>query len=260
MKKEKIMALVLAAATVAAMSSCGKKGGGEAVSDMKKGEIAYPIETSETVRWWMTLPSPLATAVSNFAETDFAGYLKEATGIDVEFIHPAQGSTDAISLLLASENLPDIISTGWAQRSPESCIEQGLILDITEYVNDYAPNYKRFVSENDDVRKAVMTDSGAYYAFPFVRNDPTLLSTRGLFMRADWLEELGLEAPETIEDWDKTLAAFKTKCETPLAIAYGDLVAFTSGFNARKDMYHDSNGKVKFGPIEENYKGYIAKL
>lgn len=258
MNGKKLTALLVATAAAVSLAACGEKD--TVVSDMEKGEISYPIETTEKVSWWMSLPSPLATTVSNFGETDFAKYLKEATGIEVEYIHPAQGSDDAISLLLASDELPDIITTYWPDRSPDSSIEDGLILDITSYIDDYAPNFKKFTDENDEVRRAVLTDDGVYYGFPFVRNDPTLLATKGLFMRADWLEELGLEVPETIDDWDKVLAAFKTKCDTPIAISYNDISVFAGGFNAIKGMYHDADGKIKYGTIEDNYKNYIAKM
>ena len=57
----------------------------------------------------------------------------------------------------------------------------------------------------------IKTDDGHYYVFPFVRGDEALCHTIGPMLREDWLEELGLEVPTTIDEWHTVLTAFKEK-------------------------------------------------
>ena len=46
--------------------------------------------------------------------------------------------------------------------------------------------------------------------FPCI-NDSKFKIFGGLVLRADWLKELNLPVPETIEQWETTLRAFKEK-------------------------------------------------
>lgn len=258
MKRKRILCICLASFMLF-VCGCNKKQATHSVSNLKKGEISYPIDTTEKLTYWRILPSNISADVSNLGETEFAKNLKEATGIEVEYIHPAQGQENAINLLLASDDLPDIIQTDWIMQSPTSCIEQQLILKLNDYVKDYAPNFANFLKENQDLAKQVVDDEGNYYSFPFIRNDKTLYSSRGIIVRSDLFDELGLQIPETIEEWDRALEAVKKKCKTPFATNTAGYIAFMGGFDAFNSLYLKDN-KVHFGAIEENYKKYIAKL
>lgn len=259
---KKVLCFALAIATLFTMTACsgGKKNTGlEFASDMPTGEVSYPIETDETLTFWCDLPSMIATDVSNYGETDFAQYLEKETGIKIEWKHPAAGTgAEALQLMVASGNMTDMIQSAWLSLGPQSYIDGQQIYPLDEIINrGYAPHFKAFLDANPDVQKMVKTDSGTFYAFPFVRNDNELLSSTGLMLRSDWLEEDGLSVPETIEDWDAVFAAFKKRCETPYASNYFD--CFASGFDAYNGEYI-KDGKVVYGPMEENFKAYLTKL
>ncbi|MNF94974.1 hypothetical protein D3C84_777060 [compost metagenome] len=72
---------------------------------------------------------------------------------------------------------------------------------------------KKLLDANPEIRKQISTDSGEIYSFPFIRNDPYLLTYYGLALRKDWLDKLKLEVPTTIEEWHTVLKAFKEKSE-----------------------------------------------
>jgi putative aldouronate transport system substrate-binding protein len=61
--------------------------------------------------------------------------------------------------------------------------------------------------------RMIRTDNGSYYCFPMLRDDPRLLNATGLIIRKDWLDELGLAVPTTIDEWYTVLRAFKEKRE-----------------------------------------------
>ena len=71
------------------------------------------------------------------------------------------------------------------------------------------------------------------------------MATSGFMARKDWMDELGLEAPETIEEWEMFLEALKTKCDYPLAVPMGTLSFFCGGFGIDETYYVDDNGQVK---------------
>lgn len=256
--KKRFLCIFLVVILALSMVSCNKKENVKTQSNLEKGVVSYPIETEETLTYWCELPAQISTEVTNLGDTPFAKNLNEATGIDIKYMHPAQGQgNEVLRLMIASGELPDIIQANWLAQGPSNCIEQNIILNLNDYIKDYAPNLSEFLKENSDVKKMIKTDEGDYYVFPFIRNDDVLLVSTGLMLRSDWLKEAGLDVPETIEEWDTVLAAFKEKCDTPFAMNnYG---LFASGFGTFNGSYVD-NGEMIFGPIEDGFKDLVVKL
>lgn len=254
---KKIVTAALALSLVVGATSCGKKEISSTTSDLEKGNVSYPLNVDEKLTVWVNLPTQVSSVVSNYGETTFAKHLKEATGVEVEYIHPTQGQDNALSLLIASGDMPDIVIGYWPLENPSKCIDQNVIYNLNDYIDDYSPNFKKYMSENPDIAKAATTDDGNYYMYPFIRGEVSLGAVSGFMLRADWLDELGLDVPKTIDDWDKVLAGFKEKCEVPFATNRYEMLA--GGFGAFADEYVE-DGKVKYGPIQENYKNMLEKL
>ena len=260
MLKKLAAAGLCAAMSVTALSGCGKKTANISSDNIEKGEIAYPIKTDVTLKYWVRLPAALGTSVKNFGETDFAKEYMKRTGINVEYTHPAQGQeTEVLNLLIASGDLPDIIETDWLSREPDSMISKNVILAMNDYMDDYFPNLKKYLSQNRDIDKQIKTDSGNYYACPFIRNDEKLLSTSGLMLRADWLKEFNLEVPETIDEWETVLEKFKTKCKTPISSDMFGLYGFCAAYNTSNSFYV-RDGKIVYGPAEDSFKNFLKKM
>lgn len=262
MKKIRGILFVIGTAmlTAAMLAGCGGGDTKQTVSDMPKGEVSYPIETNETLDYWVRLTPALGTSVKNYGETEFAKEYQKRTGINIAYKHPAQGQEgEVLNLLIASGDLPDIIETDWLARNPDDSISKNIILRLNDYIEDYSPNLKRYLAENDDINKAILTDTGNYYVYPFVRNDDKLLSTAGFMLRSDWLGELGLEVPETISEWTNVLTKFKNKSEFPLCMYPHNLRFFAGAYGVTAGFYVD-NGQVKFGEIESAYKDYVAQM
>jgi putative aldouronate transport system substrate-binding protein len=83
----------------------------------------------------------------------------------------------------------------------------------------------------------------------------------GLGIRKDWLDDLNLEMPSTIDDWTKVLTAFKDEkgAEAPLMIpTNGKFLSseFCSAWGIGTDFYQ-VNGEVRFGPVMDEYKEYL---
>lgn len=261
-KMKRNLCLILAISLLTAvMAGCGGKKAnvGTFQSDMPTGAVSYPIETDETLTYWCELPSSIATDVVNFGETDFAKDLQEKTGIKIEYVHPAAGTAaESLQLMMASGKTTDMIQYGWLGLGPQSYIDNMQIYDIGTIMEaGYTPNLNKFLDENEDVKKMIKTDSGQYYAFPFVRNSDVLLTSTGFMLRSDWLEADGLEVPETIEEWDIVLEAFKKRCTTPIAMSgFG---TFAGGFDTYYGEYV-KDGKIVYGPTEDTFKDYLAKM
>jgi len=231
--------------------------------------IAYPIDTNETLEYWMEFSSNLTSSVTNFGDTPFAKLLEEKTGIKVEYFHPPVGNSqqinEALMILLASGDLPDIIEYSWYggfAGGPAKALSDGYIIELNEVIDNYAPNFKNYLEENPQFVNMIKTDEQKYYVFPFLKGDDRLTVTNGPIIRADWIKELNLETPETIDEWYSVLKAFKDekKVEAPYSSPFGSLTnCFGPGFDIIFDFYQE-NGVVKFGLYDPNLKDFYLTM
>ena len=233
-------------------------------------DSTYPIDTNVKLTYWMELNSNVAANYNNMADTPFGKQLVEETGICVEYIHPATGQVaEAFNLMVSEKLLPDIIESNWLDYSggPEKAINDGIIIPLNDVIDKYCPNLKAYLKENPEIDAMVKTDDGTYYCFPFIRGGDTLLTSMGLVVREDWLKELNLEVPETIEEWEKVLTAFKEEknAESPFTFQYS-LEEFTNNnpweyaYGVTGNFYLDNTGNIVYGAVQEEYKEYLQLM
>ncbi|OMF95390.1 extracellular solute-binding protein [Paenibacillus sp. FSL R7-0273] len=266
-----LMTFLLAGSTLTGCS--GNNGNKEAApstdSSTEAAAVTYPIETDKTLTYWGALPNALTGVRSEHAEVPFYQEWQKQTGIKVDFTAPPTNQIDeSFNVMLASGELPDMLEYNFFgfPGGPEKAIKDGYILELNELIDKYAPNYKKYLQEHPEVEKMVKTDNGSYYAFPFIRGDESLLTFQGPVIRKDWLDELGLPVPETIDEWTATLKAFKEKkgAAAPISFVGKPRVfnelgngAFVGAFGVTRDFYLE-DGKVKFGPAEPGYKDFLS--
>ncbi|MEE1223654.1 MAG: extracellular solute-binding protein [Clostridia bacterium] len=254
--------LVAAVSCSAALSGCGEKEQETSVVDFEFE--SYPIQTDATLTYWMELNGNVATLSEDFGKTPLAIKLKEETGVDVKYIHPPQGQAkDQLNILLASEELPDIIEYSWTNLAggPSKALADDFIIDHTDVFAKSAPNLMKYLNENPDVDKLIKTDDNRYYAFPFLKNDEKLLVVQGLVIRQDWLDELGLAMPETIDEWHNVLTQFKEKKGASSPLSYQDNMLtngdFIGAYGIKKGFFAE-DGKIVYGPYDHRYKEFLT--
>lgn len=221
---------------------------------------AEPLELS----YWVELPANTAMSLQNYNESLFYQELEKRTGVKVNFQHPPAGSAaEQFNLTIASGRYPDVIEYGWANYpgGPEKAISDKVIIPLNDLIENHAPNLKAYLDANPDVAKALTTDEGNIYVFPSI--GMTSSSNRGMVLRADWLKELNLEVPETIDEWTNVLRAFKEKkgATSPITFALNDLNPdhFNGAYGISLQFFQE-DGQVKFGAYESVYKDYLAQM
>jgi len=231
------------------------------------GVFRLPIvDEPLTLKMWFPLSRMQTTAITNFGDVTATKMLVEKTGITVEFLHPAVGQEQtSYNLLISSGDYPDMIyhgavvyNGGW-----DKAVSDGIYLRLNEYIDKYAPNYQAIRNLSDEHRKLSMTDSGNIYGFHemMTEREPTWT---GLAVRKDWLDDLGMQMPKTIDDWEKMLTAFRDKknAAAPLMILPSGKLQnseFCSAWDIGTDFFQ-VNGVVKYGPIMSEYKEYLALM
>lgn len=229
----------------------------------------YPIKTDKTLTYWGELTGNLTGVKTTHAEVPFFQDWQKKTGVQLKFSAPPTGQAkEALNVMLASGDLPDIIEYNFLNfpGGPEKAIKDGYILKLNDLIDKHAPNLKKFLKDNPAIDKMVKTDSGSYYAFPFIRGDEYLQVFQGPIIRKDWLDEVGLPVPETIDEWTTALKAFKEKKGAAAPLSFNSKPnffndsyngAFLGAFGVNRNFYLE-NGQIKFGPAESGYKDYMA--
>ena len=258
MKRKRILAALLALATMLALAGCGSK-----------EEKAVSGE-SDTLTYWVDMNRSIASHVQTMAETPFYKEVEKKTGVKIEFVHPPLGQAgEQFNLMVASQTMYDFVEYNWFKYAggPQKAIEDGVILKLNDYIDANAPNFKKIISEGEYAeiyRKNSLTDSGAHFAFPTL-NTGNYRTFGGPIIRKDWLDELGLSVPETIDEWTTVLRAFKEKkgAEAPLTGLSGYFLigghAFNGGYGIGKGLYLDGK-TVKFGVLEPQFKDYVQQM
>ncbi|MBE7035491.1 MAG: extracellular solute-binding protein [Ruminococcaceae bacterium] len=262
---KKWLAGILAGMMVLSLAACGPKetlvSSGSPVTYPEDG--IYPVSCEDVLTTWGPMQAVLSTKVSNFADTEYAKGLVERTGITVEYIHPAAGNIEEqLNLLLASGELPDVLANDWTKYGAEAAIANEYIINLNDVLDQWAPNLKATLKERPEYDKLVKTDEGNYYVFPSFRDSAIDCIYQGPIVRKDWLDSLGMEVPETIEEWDAALRAFKNELGVaiPLSAHYKELAIMFAGAYGVQDTFYLDKGKIVYGPATEGYKEYLTQM
>jgi putative aldouronate transport system substrate-binding protein len=230
----------------------------------------YPMKTDKTLTYWAELTGNLVGIKTTHQDVPFFAEWQKRTGVPLKFIAPPTNQAkEALNVMLASGDLPDMIEFNFFKDfpgGPEKAIKDGYILKLNDLIDKHAPNLKKYLKDHPEIDKMVKTDNGSYYAFPFTRGDDSLMVYQGPIVRQDWLDELGIPLPQTIDDWTAMLKAFKEKkgAAAPFTASSKPRVfnEFNSGhfmgaYGVTRDFYRE-DGTIKFGPAEKGYKEWLA--
>lgn len=197
--------------------------------------------------------------------------MEAATNVHINWVPVSVSSvSEKFGLMLSSSELPDIIYGAGLAEYPggsEKGVEDGFLLDCTELVNLYMPNYRGFIDADPALKKEVMTDAGNYIGIYGLNSSDTAIEGEkeyaGLAVRKDILDSLGLTIPSTISEWHDALTAAKNSgMAKPLLLTqngYGFTGSFITAFGIYPEFYQVDN-TVKFGPVEEGYKNWLDTM
>ena len=131
-------------------------------------EITYPLGKEETtLTWWVPMNGNLVTQMSTYNEHPVYQQLMKDVGVNIEFQHPAVGQEkEQFGLMLLQDKLPDIIQAfpGYYDGGVQAAYDDGVIIDLTDLVKEYAPDYWALISA-DDTTYRQFTVNGKVLAF-----------------------------------------------------------------------------------------------
>lgn len=296
MKKrfQKTAAIVLAVSMAVSLAACGKQAGetgnagsaantentGSADTQASSGtgsvevnETGYPI-TSEEIT--VTAAGPMPSGCEDWSQLAVIDEYANRLGIRLDCDFYETDWETQLTLKVAGDELPDmLIGCSMNVSDVNEWGGEGYFLDLSQYM-DLMPNLKAYFDQYPELEAYCTTSDGHIYGLPKLKVDMTDRLTRS-FINKQWLDNLGLSMPTSIDEYYDVLVAFKeqdangngdpddeipllftsdsggyTALEKTLLDAYG---IFTTDPNYV--LQADESGKVELANINDTYKEYL---
>ncbi len=149
--------------------------------------------------------------VRDYKDNEFTRWVEELTNINLEFdIPPMSDAQQKLNLMLASGDLPEvIIGCNIRLDQMEILAEQGLVLPLNDYIEEYGTEFKKVYEEYPQVEDLITLLDGQIYGLPHVNDCYHCSLSQKMWVYQPWLDALGLEVPQTTDEFYEMLKAFK---------------------------------------------------
>lgn len=204
-------------------------------------------------------------------------WAKDKLGIEIKNLWSVKDTNGAyatkLKLALSSnEEMPDVLFASGSVA--QMLIDSGKFMDVGELFDKYAgETWKKAMNEDPSVWYEFTRD-GKRYGIPNLdydyNNDPVL------WVRGDWMKKFNLEAPTTLEDYEKMLEAFTNGdpdgdgqkntygVSTGLKDSYSDSFGLGWVFGAYGTMpgfwLKQEDGSIGYGSVQPEIKQGLQKL
>lgn len=184
--------------------------------------------------------------------------IEEKANVKLEIeIPPINDYENRLNILMASGELPDLINIIGMDAKYQKYAENGLIIPIDDYLKN-TPNIMKRIQPSQ-LEQARVEKTGKLHSIPRPHENSTFIA----LYRKDWLDTLGLKAPQTISEFEKVAIAIAKqdpdkngKADTyaySLIPGSETSAIFDGAFGLRAGLVPDENGKVTIFEAQEAY-------
>ncbi len=215
----------------------------------------------------VNLMGPLADLnITEYGQFDYWDDLTEMTNVEVDFKYFSfMAWSEQYNLFIAAGDYTDFVVGGDYSSGLLAGVEDEYIRDLSSIIEEYAPNYYNRVVDLGYEEK-VKTDG---YWLTINSFYDEYRENQGMLIRKDWLDELGMDIPQTWDEFYEVLLAFKTEYDPFKVIDINSECSMTNfgGFDfpyysvAMGSLpYYQVDGVVRCSIIEDCYKEYLQTL
>ncbi len=196
--------------------------------------------------------------------------LEEENGVEVEWQQITADWDQKKSVMFAGGDIPDILFKATA--TTDFATYNGLFEDFAPYIDaGKMPNVSKMFEDHPELRVLSTDEEGAIYGLPNYRSIWPR-TNRVLYINQTWLDNLGLQAPATMDELEEVLIAFKEgdangngdpSDEIPLdfnGFPTFLLACFGVPMMNESEGYFVEDGQVKNYRVDERYKTFMIWL
>ncbi len=272
-----VAAMVL---SMAFMTSCQPK----KVIYSNDQRIEFPVEESVTLTWWYAYDDTYFTGdFKTLDEHPFMKDMEKKTNVKIEFVQPTSNDHKGeLMMLMAGGDMCDMVTHAWYTPDYEgntidSVIEEEIYRCLNndngeDYITVQMENFNSFRETYAEIDKIILTAQNNIMWIPKINHLDDYLqpkSTGGLVIRKDYLDELQMDVPVTIADWEEVLAGFQQGLGIQYPIAVGSMGAaptitsdvFVTCYNVKYETYRDpETGDVAYGATSDEFYNYVVMM
>lgn len=197
---------------------------------------------------------------------------RDVLGINLTYKWVVDGSMydQKLGLSINSGDIPDVFIVSASQMLMYQ--EAGLLTDLTDVYEAEASANTRDILTQDPVALKAATIDGKLWGIPLT--DASVTSASVLWIRQDWMDKLGIDAPQSMADVLEISRRFTQ--EDPdgngvddtigLAVDKGlwgsiaGLQGFFNGYHAYPGIWYERDGKLVYGSVQPEMRAALLAL
>ncbi len=278
MKKKKVLTLALAAAML--LAGCSGKGEATETASTRNADGKYDPQITITIAKQLDENAGRYGDGEDINKNPMVDLAIEKLGIKMETTllggDASNYDTKLRLALTGSEELPDVFPVYGTQMIADM-IESGQVKAIEDDIENYMPDRIKEIYDQYPETFYPVTKDGHTYG---IACTPFLTEGQVMVIRQDWLDNLGLEAPTNMDEFEEVIRAFTE--DDPDGNGQKDTYGFTYAgdsiyntgwvadpvtlFSAYSGKYlpgtwqEDENGQLVYGSVQEGNRKALERM
>ncbi len=240
-----------------------------AVGETERSSLEYPI-CDETVEMslFMSFSPMLADMIDSMNDITAYDVAEQRTNVHLDAVMSTPETTsEKFQVMIASGTYTDLIHRAEYNYSGglDKAIDDEVLIDMNPYLDEYAPDYLNFLDSNETAKKLYTTEAGRMGAMQGLSQN----FGQGAIFRQDWLDDCNLEVPQTVEELEQVLTAFKEEKGAKNSVVFTAGNIFLAGcFNIGAGdqdgtggaVYNVIDNQVEMVYFDDAYYSFIETL
>lgn len=149
--------------------------------------------------------------VEDYETNDFTLWLEEKTGIHINFNQiPDDSASEKVAMQFAGGDLPDaFLGVGLSSDALLQYGSAGAIVALDDYLEQYTPNLMKAMEYYEQGLSLIKQADGHIYSLPSINPCYHCTYANKMWVNTVWLDNLGLTAPTTTDEFTEMLKAFR---------------------------------------------------
>lgn len=233
--------------------------------------IEYPLEGGYTFDVLYAKPTILDATIMSGLDYDFSEVypdMVEATGVELTWQSVSEQAWETqISLIIAAGDYPDACADRINYTTGNiGLIEDEVMLDLADLLPEHMPNYYALLNSDQAFADCAYNSDGSMTQI--VSRGSTFINN-GLNVRQDWLDELNMDVPTTVDELTDFMLAAKNayNLSNPFLVIADLNIGLNRAFNVKAEgdrmgyqLNKESGDEIVWSGATQSFRDYVEFL
>ena len=233
--------------------------------------IEYPLEGGYTFDVLYAKPTILDATIMSGLDYDFSEVypdMVEATGVELTWQSVSEQAWETqISLIIAAGDYPDACADRINYTTGNiGLIEDEVMLDLADLLPEHMPNYYALLNSDQAFADCAYNSDGSMTQI--VSRGSTFINN-GLNVRQDWLDELNMDVPTTVDELTDFMLAAKNayNLSNPFLVIADLNIGLNRAFNVKAEgdrmgyqLNKESGDEIVWSGAAQSFRDYVEFL